>query len=151
MNPSNEGRSLGKTINQISRNIHWMIRHELDSYNVGSGQHFFLLLVHHHPGITQNEVSRKTGIDKASASKGLARLEQLGYLARVPGRIDRRVRRLYLTGAGTALIPAIKASLRLVTEACSAELTEEELEELFRLLDKVEHSLIRHIAARKEA
>ncbi len=128
-----------------------MIRHELDSYGVGSGQHFLLFLVHQHPGITQNEVSRKTGIDKATAAKGLARLEQLGYLERIPDRSDRRVRRLYLTGAGTSLIPAIKASFRQVTEVCSAELTEEELDELFRLLDKVEHSLSCHIQSRKEA
>lgn len=122
-----------------------MIKHQLEPYEVGSGQHFYLFLLDRTPGITQNEVSRGTGIDKATAAKGLAKLEQQGYIQRVPDKADRRVRRLYLTEKGKDIIPKVKESLARVTEVCSAELTQEELEQLFSLLDKVEHSLSTYI------
>ncbi|MDZ7795335.1 MAG: aminotransferase class V-fold PLP-dependent enzyme [Spirochaetia bacterium] len=51
-------------------------------------------------------MSSKTDIDKATAAKGLAKLEQQCYIRRV-------------------------------TEVCAAELTGEELEQLFSLLDKI--------------
>ena len=38
-------------------------------------------------------------------------------------------------------MPQIEATLRRVTEFCSTDLSSEELEELFRLLDKVGASL----------
>jgi len=136
-----EERSLGKLISHISRNIRWMIQRDLETVGVGSGQHFFLHLIHRHPGITQNEVSRETNIDKATAAKGLAKLEQRGYLRRIPDPNDRRIRRLYLSEAGEAVMPKIQSTLRRVTEVCSSDLSSEELEKLFGLLDRVEASL----------
>ena len=145
MKSSHEERSLGKQISHISRNIHWMIQRDLETIGVGSGQHFFLHLIQRHPGLTQNEVSRITDIDKATAAKGLAKLEQRGYLRRIPDQNDRRIRRLYLSEAGEAVMPQIEATLRHVTKVCATELSSEELEELFGLLDKVEASLGRYI------
>ena len=145
MIPPHEERSLGRQLSHISRNIRWLIQRDLETIGVGSGQHFFLHLVQRHPGITQNEVSRITDIDKATAAKGLAKLEQRGYLRRIPDRDDRRIRRLYLSEEGEAVMPQIEATLRRVTEVCSTDLSSEELEELFGLLDKVEASLGRYI------
>ncbi|MGE4585665.1 MAG: MarR family winged helix-turn-helix transcriptional regulator [Sphaerochaeta sp.] len=145
MKRTNRDRSLGKTFNHISRNIHWVVKHQLERYGVGSGQHFFLFLLDQSPGITQNEVSRKTNIDKATAAKGLAKLDLQGYIKRVPDTEDRRLRRLYLTEKGKEIIPKIKESLAQVTEICSADLSEKELEVLFSLLDKVESSLSTYV------
>lgn len=122
-----------------------MIQRDLEHIGVGSGPHFFLHLIDQNPGITQNELSRRTNIDKATAAKGLARLERAGYVRRQPSPHDRRVRQLYLTEAGQAVMPHIRDTLRHVTEVCAQDLSESELEELFRLLGKVEASLGRHI------
>ena len=140
-----EERSLGKQISHISRNIRWMIQRDLEAIGVGSGPHFFLRLIQRYPGVTQKEVSRITDVDKATVAKGLAKLEQRGYLRRIPDRDDRRIRRLYLSEAGEAVMPQIEATLRRVTEVCSTDLSSEELEELFGLLDKVEAALGRYI------
>ena len=125
-----------------------MIKHDLEPYGIGSGQHFYLFLLDRSPGITQNEVSRGTDIDKATAAKGLAKLEQQGYIERIADDEDRRIRRLYLTEKGKAIIPRVTEGLMKITEVCSAELTGEELEQLFALLDKVEHSLSGYIETR---
>ena len=149
MEGQGQERSLGKQISHISRDIRWMIQHELEPCGVGSGTHFFLHLIEQHPGITQNDLSGKTDIDKATAAKGLAKLEQQGYLQRIPDSEDGRVRRLYLTKAGKAIMPAIRATLRRVTEVCATDLSRKELDELFRLLDRVEAALGHYIGDRK--
>jgi DNA-binding MarR family transcriptional regulator len=143
-------RSLGKQISYIARGIRWIVEHELAQLGVGSGTHFFLRVIHLNPGITQNELSEQTQIDKATAAKGLAKLGFLGYLTRVPDTKDRRFRRLYLTDAGKRVIPSIQATLRHVTEICAANLDDEELDELFALLDRVEDALSTHIAGVKQ-
>lgn len=148
--PGRARRSLGKQINYLARGIRWVVEHELAPLGVGSGTHFFLRVIHQNPGITQNELSRRTQIDKATAAKGLARLESLGYLSRVPDTGDRRIRRLYLTKAGERIIPSVYATLRHVTGICSVNLDTGELDRLFALLDRVEGALSAHIAAMKQ-
>lgn len=84
-------------------------------------------------------------IDKATAAKGAAKLESLGYLTRVPDKKDRRIRRLYLTDAGERLLPSIRATSRHVTEICATNLSAGELDELFALLDRVEGAVSAYI------
>ncbi len=146
----NPRRSLGKQISYLARSFRRIVEHELAPLGVGSGTHFFLRVIHLHPGITQNELSERTQIDKATAAKGLARLEDLGYLLRVPDGRDRRIRRLYLTNAGKRIIPSIHATLRHVTEICATNLDEGELDRLFTLLDRVEDAVSAHIAGVKQ-
>jgi DNA-binding MarR family transcriptional regulator len=140
------GRSLGKQINYIARSIRWIVEHELAQLGVGSGTHSFLRTIHSNPGITQNELSEQTQVDKATAAKGLAKLEALEYLTRVPDTKDRRIRRLYLTDAGERVIPTVHATLRHVTEICAANLYAREIDELFTLLDRVEEAVSKYIA-----
>ena len=145
-----ESRSLGRQISYIARSIRWIVEHELGQLGVGSGTHFFLRIIHLNPGITQNELSEQTQIDKATAAKGLAKLGSLGYLTRVPDTKDRRFRRLYLTDAGQRIIPSIHATLRRVTEICATNLNAKELGELFTLLDRVEAAVSTYIADVKQ-
>ncbi len=138
-------RSLGRSINHISRLVHWLVRNELEAYGVGSGQHAIMVLVYRYPGITQNEISSKGCVDKATVAKGLAHLEKLSLLRREADPDDRRLRHVYLTDAGSELMPVIIACLRNVTDTCSAGLTPDETDVLFSLLDKVEHALVDYI------
>ena len=143
-------RSLGRQISYLARSIRWIVEHELGQLGVGSGTQFFLRIIHLNPGITQNELSERMQIDKATAAKGLAKLGALGYLTRVPDEKDRRFRRLYLTDAGQRIIPSIQATLRRVTEICAANLNARELSELFKLLDRVEAAVSAYIAEVKQ-
>jgi len=142
-------RSLGKLISFIGRSIHWVVAHDLEHIGLGSGTYNFLRIVHTNPGITQNELSEFSQVDKATVAKGLAKLESQGYLARVRDTRDRRVRRLRLTDAGESIIPTVYETLRHVTEICTADLNDQEVETLFSLLDRVEEALTAHINAAK--
>jgi DNA-binding MarR family transcriptional regulator len=143
-------RSLGKQISYIARCVRWIVEHELGRLGLGSGTHHLLRHIHQSPGITQKELSRRTQINKGTAARGVAELEAAGYVRREPDAEDRRARRLYLTENGVRLIPAVYATLRHVTDICATDLSANELEELFTLLDRVEAAATAHIAEAKE-
>ena len=113
-------RSLGRQINYLARAIRWIADAELKETGLSTATYTFLRVVHRNPGITQNALGEETQIDKATAAKGVAKLESIGYLKRVPDHHDGRVRRLHLTDVGKRVIPSVKAALRRVTEICAA-------------------------------
>ncbi|HUQ59929.1 MarR family winged helix-turn-helix transcriptional regulator [Lentzea sp.] len=53
---------------------------------------------------TVSELGELLGVTQQAASKQLLELERLGYVARVPDRVDSRVRRAELTGRGRRLV-----------------------------------------------
>ena len=142
-------RSLGKQISYIARAIRWILDRELDQPGLSTATYMFVRVVSRTPGITQNELSDETQLDKATTAKGVAKLESLGYLTRVADRADGRVRHLYLTDSGERLIPSIHTALRRVTEICAADLTEAELDQLFGLLDRVEGAVSAYLSDAK--
>ena len=142
---NNCDRSLGKQISYLARTIRWIADHELRQTGLSTATYLLVRVLHHNPGITQNELGKATQIDKATAAKGVAKLESIGYLKRVPDHHDGRVRRLYLTDAGQRVIPSVQLALRRVTEICATNLTESEIAELFGLLDRVEDAVSNYV------
>ncbi|WP_246291264.1 MarR family winged helix-turn-helix transcriptional regulator [Lentzea indica] len=53
---------------------------------------------------TVSELGELLGVTQQAASKQLLELERLGYVARVPDRVDSRIRRAQLTGRGRRLV-----------------------------------------------
>ena len=142
-------RSLGRQIHHIGRAIRWVADHELRETGLSTATYLLVRSIHDNPGTTQNELSEHTQNDKATVTKGVAKLESLGYVSRVVDSHDARIRRLHLTDAGRRIIPSVHAALRRVTEICAADLTSEELEELFELLDHVENAISSYVADAK--
>jgi DNA-binding MarR family transcriptional regulator len=60
-------------------------------------------LIHRNPYVTAAAIRTSTGLCRSTLSSLLARLEQRGYLRRLPGFSDRRSRELVLTAGGRAV------------------------------------------------
>lgn len=138
-------RSLGKQISYIGRTIRWIADRELKPTGLSTATFLLVRVIHHSPGITQNELGEVAQIDKATVAKSVAKLESLGYLSRVPDDQDGRIRRLYVTDAGQRVMPAVQSALRHVTEICTTNLTESEIAQLFDLLDRVEDAVSNYV------
>jgi len=127
-------RSLGRLFNHITRNIQQIVRRQLEDSGIGPGQYLYLHILSREEGITQYELTEKIGTDKATTAKAAAQLEKLGYIQRQQDTADRRQMRLFLTDKGRAFLPRLRHILRGITEICSADLSREVTDELFRLL-----------------
>lgn len=96
-----------------------------------------LLTVADRPGISAQELSDFTGLDKMSVSRVVRRLEEQGRLAREGSESDRRMRHLFLTEEGWSVYDQIAIAAQAREAQIYASLTEAELGELHRMLAKL--------------
>lgn len=87
------------------------------------------------PGITQKDLVEHSRIDKAQIARTLARLQEQGWLERIPSEDDRRVRCLHLSPEGRQLFTQLRDTQEKVAavllEGCPAS-TQAELLVLLR-------------------
>jgi len=89
------------------------------------------------PGLTQQALVERSGIDPSSMVQILDALEAEGRAERRPHPTDRRKRAIHLTREGRAVLARARRAASKVGEATFAPLTPDERAELHRLLRKL--------------
>ncbi|SEP65570.1 MarR family winged helix-turn-helix transcriptional regulator [Microlunatus flavus] len=87
--------------------------------------------------LSQAEIGRSLGLDRANVNRIATRLEQEGLIARTQDPDDGRRQVLTATPAGTARLAGLERSARRVQDELLAALDVDEREQLRLLLDKV--------------
>lgn len=100
----------------------------------GVGQWYALVTLMRNDGMSQGEMSRFFGVDPARVSRMVRALEKDGLVRRERDPEDGRVVRLYLTDAGRGALEKRPAVQEAVEARIRRVMTEEEVEELGRLL-----------------
>ncbi len=90
------------------------------------------------PGISQDKLAQRIYINKSNVARQAAYLEETGYITRTPSTTDKRVMELYPTEKATALLPQIEAILLDWNKLLTAELSEEEISTVRRVLEKMQ-------------
>ena len=93
-------------------------------------------LLAHHGGMRVGELAAAVGIDDATATRLVDRLEDIGVVERRTELGDRRATTVTLTPAGADLVKAIGAQRQLFFSDVLAALNQREREELVRLTAK---------------
>lgn len=70
---------------------------QLAPYKIGSGQLQFLIMVYENEGSTMQKIASMGNFDKGTITKGIQKLEDLGYVTSKPHPQDKRARLLYTT------------------------------------------------------
>ena len=65
---------------------------QLNPYEIGAGQLQFLIMIYEDEGITMQTLAGKGNFDKGTITKGIQKLEDLGYVRSVVNEQDKRVR-----------------------------------------------------------
>lgn len=109
-----------------------MAPHGLKGFHTG-----YLTRICNNPGISQDQLAKNMLVDKSTVARQAAVLEEGGFITRTPSVKDKRVLQLYPTEKTLALLPQIRSVVAQWDAIASQGLTEEELETLTRLLNKV--------------
>jgi DNA-binding MarR family transcriptional regulator len=91
----------------------------------------------HQPGMTQAELARLIGLERATIGLHVARAVAEGYVKRNPAPNDRRSYQLYLTPRGQAILSKLRERIPAHEKLIGARLTNEERKQLRALLDKM--------------
>src|SRR4030088_2776706 len=84
---------------------------ECKAFDLTPVQYAALVAIHSHPGIDATRLSAVIAFDRSTLGSVIERLEAKDLLQRKPGSDDRRVKLLYLTKNGAALLGDIMASV----------------------------------------
>jgi DNA-binding MarR family transcriptional regulator len=95
-----------------------------------------LVLIDGNPDLNQSGLGRIMGINRAASMALVKRLEDLGLVARVASKADRRANTVALTALGKKRLPQLIAAVRDHDARVSRNLSAQELANLRRLLGK---------------
>ena len=92
---------------------------ECKAFDLTPVQYAALIAIHTHPGIDATRLSAVIAFDRSTLGNVIERLQAKGLIERKPAREDRRIKLLYLTRQGAALLrdvmPAVeKAQARML-------------------------------------
>jgi len=80
----------------ISRLSTRFVGDEMIRMGFGPGQFFLLSELYAEEGLSQNELSRRVGVDKSNTSRALVKLEKYGLIRRESDPANHRVKKVFL-------------------------------------------------------
>jgi len=132
-----ENSSFMLNLSILYRNTQKYYDHVLAQYDMGSGQLIFLLYINEHKGVTMQDVTNATQVDKGTTTKSIQRLIDQGYIQARQDENDKRVKRLYTTDK----VADVVNSIYEYRNKCRTILAEDTDFSVFEiLLDKVAHN-----------
>ncbi len=100
------------------------------------------------PGISQDGLARLICINKSNVARQAAVLEEEGFIIRKPSASDKRVMELYPTEKALQLLPQISDILKQWECCITSELSEEEIELLSSLLERLKNKAALYMEGR---
>lgn len=97
--------NIGRCISILDRLMKMYYDRGLDDFEIGWGQQFYVEYIFDHPGASAQEMVECIRVDKATLTKIIKKLIEIGYVKVVCDEKDKRIKHLYLTEKG---IPAVK-------------------------------------------
>ncbi|WP_239253668.1 MarR family winged helix-turn-helix transcriptional regulator [Listeria ilorinensis] len=134
---SERHEQMTKDISIIHR-AEWVFKNErLKDTGLNKGQLRYLYTLYRHDGLTQETLAKRFMTDKANVTRHMNRLEELDLICRESDPSDKRVHRIFVTEKGWELQELIEEITTKWSECVTAGLSEQEKNELLRLLDKM--------------
>ena len=101
-----------KLNNKIFRTTQVYLDKALKKFELSSGSYPYLMILRKNEGISQNQISKELGYDKAMSARMITKLINIGYLDKKKDETDSRAYKLYLTEKATAVIPKVGEEIR---------------------------------------
>jgi DNA-binding MarR family transcriptional regulator len=126
--------SLGFLVNQLGKKLAASFNERLAEYGLTTTQWGVLACLWGENGLSQRELSRRSGIDPATLTEMLKRMEARGLVHRERDPDNNRLQRVYLTEHDTTLRDTLAADAAAVNRLATTDFSEAERAQLLRLL-----------------
>ena len=134
--------SIGRMLGYLHRQAQRYFYREFSKLGLGSGTHVFLMLLHHHDGVTQQELTEKLHFDKAHTTRAIQKLIELGYVKKEKNPNDLRAYRIHLTKKAQEIVPQVKKVLCSWSDILSKNFSQEEKRSAMELLQKMTENAV---------
>lgn len=133
-----------RKISCVFRNSHSFFDSVFKEFHIGRGQmHYFMYIVNHGNGLSQDKITHALEIDKATTARALKNLEDNGYIERKSDEKDKRIKRVFLTKKGADIKDELKKAAEVWEEKVTQGIVEEKMEIFLEVLDKMKENMIK--------
>ncbi|MBA3874438.1 MAG: MarR family transcriptional regulator [Anaerolineae bacterium] len=133
--------SLGYTVVKLCKLYFNRLNVTLNALNIYEGQQNLLLALWKEDGLAQSEITRRLGVEAASVSKAVDRMENAGFVKKVLSPDDARMNHIFLTDLGRSMEKPVHDAWFTVEEELLAHMTLEERLLLRRLMLQMRDNL----------
>ncbi len=133
--------TIGYVIAQVCKAHRQRADDLLNEIGLHVGQEMVLCALWENEGVTQTELAERLGVQPATVTNALKRLERKGLVKRVPDDDDQRVTRVSPSAEGRDIRGAIERQWDELEQASLAGLSDQECDQLLGLLSKVRENL----------
>ncbi len=133
---------LGFLVHDVSRLRRNVVDRALKPLGVTRSQWWVLAFLSRQDGMPQVALADELDLGKVALGGLIDRLETAGLVERRPDKVDRRVKRVFLTPMGAGLIEQIRDSVAEAETAISNGIAESDLEATVRALRAMKANLL---------
>ena len=130
--------SVMRRMNVVSRCQAIYRSRALESEDILSCHHAFVLAICHNPGMSQDAIAKRICLNKSTVTRALSYLEERGYVRREPKAEDKRVLLIYPTEKMLNVLPRVEKITRDWNREISEEIPDEEMKTFLLVLEKLE-------------
>ncbi len=130
------GYQLRRALTRVYRSFGGHLR----ELGLTQGQFGVLVLIGANPGLPQTALAQAIGSNRSLMVRTIDRLEAADLVRREASPTDRRSHAIVITQAGRAMIDRLKTDVRDHEDRVASDLTQEEFDNLLRLLAKLNAS-----------
>lgn len=139
-----------KKINTISRCAVAYRNDKLNDKTLSPLYHNYVFIISRNPGISQDEIANELYVNKSNVTRGLANLEEKGFISRKVDENDKRILRVYPTDKMLEVFPHIKGVLREWNGYITEDINSEELEIFQSVLERITKKAKDYINSRED-
>ncbi|EAE5904913.1 MarR family transcriptional regulator [Listeria monocytogenes] len=134
--------SLAKAIAIIHRSESTFKNKKLLETGLNIGQLRYLWTLYKEDGISQESMAKRFMVDKASVTRHIKRLEELGMIRREIDAKDRRFQRIFVTETGFQMRDLIEEVTAEWSALLTANFSEKEKDDLMHLIGRLSDNAI---------
>ncbi|EAF1434227.1 MarR family transcriptional regulator [Listeria monocytogenes] len=139
---ANRQESLAKAIAIIHRSESTFKNKKLLETGLNIGQLRYLWTLYKEDGISQESMAKRFMVDKASVTRHIKRLEELGMIRREIDAKDRRIQRIFVTETGFQMRDLIEEVTAEWSALLTANFSEKEKDDLMHLIGRLSDNAI---------
>lgn len=129
-----------KWMTLANRHYYMYLGKALAPYGLNTGQYLFIAVLCKEPGITQDKLPERIGVNKSTVTRTLAQLERSGFIRRVANPRDKRTTSVQPTAQAYAVFPQIMKVVSRWDAAVTARFTDSEKQALQALVRRLAES-----------
>lgn len=130
-----------REIGIIARALDSISNIEFKEYDLTRGQYLYLVRICESPGIIQEKVAEMIKVDRTTAARSIKKLEMNGFIVKKEDEHNKKIKKLFPTEKGEKVFPFIKRENDHSNTIALEGLSEEEIENLFDLLERVRRNI----------